>query len=95
MEQRHKGFVVGCDPGPNGNIWKVRVKDENSPFDGEKFTVASVHGGLELAKGLNVNFLLGNVDDNQGQKVARAVDVRLETLDAEPQSIGQQVRRTK
>ncbi|MDE2018980.1 MAG: hypothetical protein KGJ13_01385 [Patescibacteria group bacterium] len=64
----------------------MRIKDAGSPYDGQKFTVASIHGGLELARGLNVTFVLGTVDDETEQKVIRAVDVRLEGIpDAKPQ----------
>jgi hypothetical protein len=74
--KRCKGFVVGQDPTSGGTtVWKVRVKDSTSPHDGEKLVVASVRNDIELAKGLNVNFLIGSVDGPKGQKVPRAVDV--------------------
>lgn len=77
--RRHKGYVMGFDNGARGKrTWKVRVKDPTSPHDGKKFVVASTHGNLELAQGLNVNFAIGTVDDEEGQKVERAVDVRLD-----------------
>lgn len=80
MLERHKGYVVGRDENPEGQaVWKVRVKDAESPYNNQKLVVASVQGQLELAKGLNVNFAIGTVDDKDGQKVPRAVDVRLET----------------
>ncbi|MBI3956753.1 MAG: hypothetical protein HY340_02080 [Candidatus Kerfeldbacteria bacterium] len=80
MKDRHHGFVVGSDAVPEGRtIWKVRVKDPASPYDGHKLVVASVRGGLELARGLNVHFAIGTVDDLSGTKVLRAVDVCLET----------------
>ncbi|HSI21063.1 MAG TPA: hypothetical protein VLA04_05195 [Verrucomicrobiae bacterium] len=78
--QRHAGFVIGSDQaqqGDNVTVWKVRVKDPQSSFDGEKLVVASVHNGLSLAKGLNVHFAIGSVDGARGQKEPRAVDVRL------------------
>lgn len=92
-KQRHKGFVVGCDQNPEGqSVWKVRVNDADSQFNGSKLVVASVHGGLELARGLNVNFAIGTVDDKSGQEIPRAVDVRLEFPSAnQPQ--GQPVTR--
>lgn len=95
-KQRHRGFVLGSDPGPHESIvWKVRVKDEESPYDNEKFAVASVHGGIELARGLNVDFALGTLDDEEGRNVVRAVDVRLEPPRAgqEQQNSGQKARR--
>ncbi len=77
--QRTKGFVVGSDIGQNRErVWKVRVKDPQSTYDGQKLIVASVHGGLELAKGLNVHFVVGTVDDEAGKKALRAADVCLE-----------------
>ena len=85
-KHRHSGFVVGWDRSHGGNYtWKVRVKDIKSPFDGRKLIVASVHDGIELAKGLNVDFANGTVDDSSGAKINRAVDVRLEVPDALPQ----------
>lgn len=94
MAQRHKGYVVGCDRNPDGkNIWKVKVKDRSSPFSSQKFIVASVHDQLELARGLNVNFAVGTIDDEKGQKVSRAVDVRLETPPINGNS--QKVRKEK
>lgn len=85
MPERHTGYVVGRDDNPEGQVvWKVRVKDTDSPYNNQKLVVASVQGQLELAKGLNVNFAIGTVDDKDGQKVLRAVDVRLETPVAKP-----------
>jgi len=81
---RHHGFVTGSDPGPKGQpVWKVRVKDRSSTYDGQKLVVASIRGGLELARGLNVHFAIGTVDDQQGQKVPRAVDVTLESVESQ------------
>lgn len=78
--QRHRGFIIGSDTAPEGRtIWKARVKDQASPHDGQKLVVASVRGGLELARGLNIHFAIGTVDDLTGTKVLRAVDVCLET----------------
>ena len=94
MPERHKGFVVGSDQNPEGHpVWKVKVKDTKSPFNGKKIVVASVHGGLTLARGLNVEFAIGTVDDTQGQKVVRAVDVRLELPDVNPETQSQPVNR--
>lgn len=78
--QRHKGFVVGFDTASDKRvIWKVRVKDSASPHNEQKLVVVSVRNGLELARGLNVHFAIGTVDDPSGTKVLRAVDVCLET----------------
>lgn len=80
--KRCKGFVVGSDTSPKGQTtWRVRVKDSESPHDGQKLVVASVRGGLELARGLNVHFVIGAIDDQSGTKVLRAVDVCLEIPD--------------
>jgi hypothetical protein len=80
--KRTKGFVVGFDAASEGRaVWKVRVKDPTNPHDGQKLVVASVRGGLELARGLNVHFVIGTIDDPAGTKVLRAVDVCLETPD--------------
>ncbi len=79
MNARHRGFVSGSHLAAVGRtVWTVRVKDYASQYDGRKFVVASVRGGLELARGLNVHFAIGTVDDSAGNKVPRAVDVCLE-----------------
>lgn len=81
---RHHGFVAGSDPGPKGQtVWKVRVKDPSSDYNGRKLVVASVQGDLQLARGLNVHFAIGTIDDQSGTKVPRAVDVRLETVEGQ------------
>jgi hypothetical protein len=77
-QKRHKGFVVAVDEVSGRPVWKVRVKDPTSSYHGEKLVVASIHGSVQLARGLNVHFLIGTVDDEQGKNVLRAVDVRIE-----------------
>ena len=80
MSQRHCGYVTGSHEASSGHkVWTVRVKDRGSSYDGQKLIVASIRGGLELARGLNVHFAIGTIDDQSGQKVSRAVDVCLET----------------
>lgn len=78
VQNRHTGFVVGRDGWPGKLVWKVRVKDPQSCLNGQKFIVASIRNGIELAQGLNVNFLIGSLDGEQGEKVLRAVDVCLD-----------------
>lgn len=74
--QRHRGYVIGSGKRRDETIfWTVKVKDESDPNHGKKFVVVSVHDQLELAKGLDVNFVIGTMDDQNGQKVLRAVDV--------------------
>ncbi len=77
LVKRHKGFVVAGDLISGRVIWKVRVKDLNSSYNSRKFVVASVHDKIELARGLNVNFMIGELDSEKG-KTLRAVDVRLQ-----------------
>jgi hypothetical protein len=78
VQKRHTGFVVARDDRHGKTVWKVRVKNPQSEHDGEKFVVASTRNGFELAQGLNVNFLIGSLDGEQGEKVLRAVDVCLD-----------------
>lgn len=81
---RHRGFVTGSHLTSEGRtVWTARVKDPTSHYDGQKLVVASVRGGLELARGLNVHFAIGTVDDRSGAKVPRAVDVCLEFADGQ------------
>ncbi|MBU6323834.1 MAG: hypothetical protein KGI41_03650 [Patescibacteria group bacterium] len=78
MTKRHRGFVIGVDVISGHEVWKVRVNDSRSEHHGKKFSVASVNENVRLAKGLNVHFLIGTVDDEHGKKSPRAVDVRVE-----------------
>jgi hypothetical protein len=83
MPERHRGYVVGSGQSPSGQlVWTVKVKDPGSPFDGQKLNVASTHKELSLARGLNVDFAVGTMDDRGGNKILRAVDVRLEPPNA-------------
>ena len=82
MTERIRGYVSGSNRAADGrNVWSVRAKDPASQYNGQWFVVASVHGGLELARGLNVNFAIGTIDDPSGKKVSRAVDICLEAAD--------------
>lgn len=79
MNSRQHGFVTGSHQASEGRrVWTVRVKDPSSKYDGSKLVVASVREELELARGLNVHFAIGSVDDREGKKIPRAVDVCLE-----------------
>lgn len=80
IAQRHRGFVAGSQVQDGRVLWTVRVKDNTSPHNGKRFTVASVHEGQMLARGLNVDFVVGSVDDLSGHRVPRAVDVRVEAF---------------
>ena len=82
MSDRLSGFVIANDGTPDNPLWKVRVKDASSPYNGRKLTVASVHGDITLARGLNVSYLIGSVDGQSGTEL-RAVDVRLEEVNGQ------------
>ncbi len=73
--KRHEGYVTGHSR--SGKCWMVKVKDPASEYHGTRMPIASICGDITLAKGLNVNFCVGSVDDQQGQPANRAVDVRL------------------
>ncbi len=77
IQKRHTGFVIGRDDRNEKTVWKVRVKDSQSDQDGQKFVVASTRNDIQLAQGLNVNFLIGSLDGERGEKILRAVDVSL------------------
>ena len=83
MPKRHRGYVAGSHRVSDRLVWSVRVKDPKSPYDGQWLVVASVHEGQGLARGLNVHFVIGTVDDSHGHKVARAADVCIEIADGE------------
>jgi len=79
---RTKGFVIGSDlkgkPGEEQTVWKVRVKDERSEYNGEKIWVASVRDNIELANGLEVAFILVTIGGH-----LKALDVRPDTQEGE------------
>lgn len=74
--KRHQGFVAELSTA-NNEYWIVKVDDKNSEYHGTRLLVASIRGNIALAKGLNVNFCVGNVDGPGGKPVNRAVDVCL------------------
>jgi len=69
-QERVVGYVVGSDISQGREVWKVKSED------GNKFKVASVHGDIALAPGLNVSFMIGTFKEGE-QSVRKAVDVRL------------------
>lgn len=96
MPERHKGYVTGSERSEAGHFfWTVKVKDTESPYDRQYLVVASIHKGLALARGLNVNFAIGTVDDREGKEVLRAVDVRLESPSANQSSEVNQTDKVK
>jgi len=80
-QRRCKGYVSGkqeCPYQPGNFYWKVRVKDPTCPQHGKWLVVASVHDDIALAKGLNVNFVIGWFDGASGKFVLKAIDVQIE-----------------
>ncbi len=75
--RRHTGFVVGYTGQKEKGYWTVRVKDQASSYDRLKFVVASSHDDVTLARGLNVDFLIGSLDVSNGNRLLRAVDVKV------------------
>lgn len=67
---RVKGYVVGYDTKNGELIWTVKVKDETSRRNGEKFVVETLHAGTMLCKpAVDVTFEISFLD--------KAVDVCL------------------
>ena len=79
-EDRSKGFVVGKTERAEGktDVWWVRVKDPGNPHNGKKLIVASIRDDVALARGLNVNFIIGTTKNERGETEPRAADVRLD-----------------
>jgi hypothetical protein len=90
--KRISGFVIARDGTTDKPVWKVRVKQPGHALDGQKLIVASAHDDIALAKGLNVNFLIGTVDNQQNASALRAVDVCL-TAEGSTENKGQQVTK--
>jgi hypothetical protein len=77
--KRIRGYVIGVDEKKGGiRTWKVRIKDPSHPQNGLKLPVASIRNNIGLARGLNVSFLIGTKDGQEGQKVPFAVDVTIQ-----------------
>ena len=75
---RVKGFVVGSKRNSQGKIiWTVRVKQNGHDFNGQKLPVASIQDDIKLAQGLNVDFMIGEMNGHDGQPAPKAVDVKL------------------
>lgn len=73
--KRIQGFVVGYDKVAGELLWTVKVKDENSQHNGQKFLVASLHPRTMLTRpGADVTFRVQPFGTEQ-EKVLRAVDV--------------------
>jgi hypothetical protein len=88
MENRIQGYVIAGDLSKQGKtVWKVRVNQPGSIFHKRKIIVASIHGDITLARGLNVSFILGSVNDSQGRPVLRAVDVNIVKVDVDSISL--------
>lgn len=68
--------MIGYDVVAREKVWKVRVNDETSEFNGKKFEVASTHEDISLAQGLEVEFVLGTFR-RRGHPVQKAVDVTI------------------
>lgn len=58
-QDRVKGYVVGSDKKAGKIEWKVKVKQEGHPWDGEKFIVVDTAENIQLESGMNVNFEIG------------------------------------
>lgn len=75
--KRIQGFVVGYDKVANELLWTVKVRDQHSVHNGQKFLVASLHPGTMLTRpGTDVTFRVQSFGTEQ-EKVLRAVDVSL------------------
>ncbi|MFC1644618.1 hypothetical protein ACFL08_01170 [Patescibacteria group bacterium] len=75
--KRIQGFVVGYDKVANELLWTVKVKDQDSQHNGQKFLVASLHPGTMLTRpGVDVTFRVRSFGTEQEQ-VLRAIDVSI------------------
>jgi hypothetical protein len=76
--ERIKGFVIAGDVHPVTEkvTWKVRVNQVGHSDYKKKFEVASTHASVELAKGVDVTFIIGSFGPQPDNKQKRkAVDV--------------------
>ena len=89
--KRIQGFVVGYDKVANELLWTVKVKDQNSVHNGQKFLVASLHSGTMLTRpGIDVTFRVQSFGTEQ-ERVLRAVDVSIGITDPEEKPIVERV----
>ena len=89
--KRIKGFVVGYDKIAGEVLWTVKVKDQNSAHNNQKFTVASLHPGTMLTRpGIDVTFRVQTFGSEQ-EKVLRAVDVSIGSVAPEEKQIVEKV----
>lgn len=79
-----KGYVVGYDKVERGTagqvevLWTVKVKDQKSAHNGQKFEVHSTVGPTLTKPSVDVSFRVEPIQVGQEQ-VLKAVDVRLST----------------
>jgi hypothetical protein len=89
--KRVKGYVVGYDSKSGEIVWMVKVKDQDSLHNQQKFPVASLHPGTMLTKpGIDVTFRVQSFGTGQ-EKVLRAVDVSLGITDPEVKQIVERI----
>jgi hypothetical protein len=78
-QARYSGYVVGKVSRDGKLVWKVRIMDEISSYNGQKFIVRSTHDGIALCSGLDVTFSIGTVGNINRRKMV-AIDVQAENL---------------
>jgi len=89
--KRVQGFVVGYDKVANELLWTVKVRDQSSAHNDQKFLVASLHPGTMITRpGTDVTFRVQPFGTEQEQ-VLRAVDVSLGRIFPEEKQIMEQV----
>lgn len=89
--KRVKGYIVGYDVKSGEIVWQVKVKDQDSLHNQQKFPVASLHLGTMLTKpGIDVTFGVQSFGTGQ-EKVLKAVDVSLGIIDPELKPIVERV----
>lgn len=89
--KRIRGFVVGYDKVASEFLWTVKVKDQGSQHNGQKFLVASLHPGTMLTRpGVDVTFRVQPFGIEQ-EKVLRAVDVSIGKIFPEEKKIVERI----
>lgn len=72
--QRVHGYVVG----KKGDRWRVKVTQQGHPLFKQNLTVHSFGNEVKFVTGVNVTFVVGEMDGKtEGEKIPIALDLKV------------------